>query len=65
MNQTRKFEVERLARKSGGDRYQEVVPTGEQPMIGTLYVNQSVTRTAGMALQTLYVTISTDSKTTA
>jgi len=62
MKLTRKFTLERPARKAGGDRYQEDVPQegDREPMMGTTYVNQSMSRTGGIPASTLWITISTE-----
>ena len=66
MKLTRKFTLERPARKAGGDRYQEEVPTDKEnktfgePMMGTTYVNQSTSRFSGIPANTLWITISTE-----
>jgi len=61
MKETRKFTLERPARKAGGDRYQEEeVPATVQQIMGTTYVNQSVSRSAGVPATTLWITISTE-----
>jgi len=60
MKLTRKFTLERPARKAGGDRYQEEVAPGEDPMMGTTYVNQSISRNVGIPASTLWITISTE-----
>ena len=59
MKHSCKFKLERPARKSGGDRYTEENQEGVQPVIGTLYVNQHVTRSAGIPASQLFVTVST------
>ena len=43
------FKLDQPARKSGGDRYEEITQPGEQPMMGRTYVNQSVSRPGGRA----------------
>lgn len=60
---TRKFTLERPARKAGGDRYQEEqgeTPATDQQMMGTTYVNQSMSRSAGVPANNLWITISTE-----
>jgi len=60
MKLTRKFTLERPARKAGGDRYQEETMQGVEPMMGTTYVNQSTSRSGGIPANVLYITISTE-----
>ena len=65
MKLTRKFTLERPARKAGGDRYQEEgaqgLPAGNsEQMMGTTYVNQSMSRSGGIPAPTLWITISTE-----
>jgi len=57
MKMTRKYMLERPARKAGGDRYIEQAGTGETPMMETAYVNQSVSRVDGTPKQMLWLTI--------
>ena len=47
MQITRQFKLDKAARKSGGDKYAELTPTGERPIMEFTYVNQSVSRPAG------------------
>jgi len=54
------FLIEKEARKSGGDRYKEVVPTGEPTMMGSTYVNQAVSRPNGQPVTKLEITIETE-----
>ena len=44
MKKTRIFRLERPARKSGGDRYEELVPKGAKPIMNQTYVDQSMSR---------------------
>jgi len=44
---THTFLLEREARKSGGDRYKEIVPTGDPTMMGSTYINQHISRPNG------------------
>ena len=67
MKLTRKFTLERPARKAGGDRYEEQIEhggdhpmLGDPPMMGTTYVLQSMSRSAGIPANTLWITISTE-----
>jgi len=60
MKLTRKFTLERPARKAGGDRYQEEVPSSDVPMMEIAYVNQSMSRTGGIPSSNLWITISTE-----
>ena len=60
MKLTRKFTLERPARKAGGDRYQEDLVQGEEPIMSTTYVNQSMSRSVGIPYNTLWITISTE-----
>lgn len=61
MKLTRKFTLERPARKAGGDRYEEQIEHGgDQPMMGTTYVNQSMSRPVGVPATNLWITISTE-----
>ena len=64
MKLTRKFTLERPARKAGGDRYKEEVPTEGQtfgePVMEIAYVNQSMSRSGGIPTPTLWITISTE-----
>ena len=55
------FKLDQPARKSGGDRYEEITQPSEQPMMGRTYVNQSVSRPAGRTqpVPTLTITIET------
>lgn len=58
MKLTHKFNLEKPARKSGGDKYAEEIPTGEPTMMEFTYVNQAVSRTGGIPKPTLFITIS-------
>jgi len=60
MKLTRKFTLERPARKAGGDRYAEEEHQGVQPMMGIAYVNQGVSRTGGIPAPTLWITVDTE-----
>lgn len=60
MQLTRKFKLERPARKSGGDRYAELVPPNEPQMMGSTYVDQSLSRESGNPAEFLTITISTE-----
>ena len=62
MKLTRKFNLERPARRAGGDKYAEEVPQegDREPMMGTTYVNQSMSRSAGIPATNLWITISTE-----
>ena len=60
MKLTRKFTLERPARKAGGDRYQEDLVQGEEPTMATAYVNQSMSRSGGIPANNLWITISTE-----
>lgn len=44
MKVTRTFLLERKAASSGGDRYKEKVEPSEEPIMGSTYVNQSISR---------------------
>jgi len=58
---TRKFTLERPARKAGGDRYEEQIEHGgDQAMMKTTYVNQSMSRSGGIPANNLWITISTE-----
>jgi len=64
MKLTRKFTLERPARKAGGDRYQEEVEKhGDFEIMGIAYVNQSVSRFGSIPASTLWITISTEAPT--
>lgn len=58
MKLTRKYMLERPARKAGGDRYIEQLDPGVTPMMETAYINQSVARADGTSKQMLWLTIS-------
>ena len=61
MKLTRKFTLERPARKAGGDRYKEEEDTvGHNPIMGIAYVDQSVSRTGGIPAPTLWITIESE-----
>jgi len=60
MKLTRKFTLERPARKAGGDRYQEELVQGEDTMMDITYVNQSISRSGGIPANNLWITISTE-----
>ena len=60
MKLSAKFTLERPARKTGGDRYQEEVSQDVEPMMGTTYVNQCMSRPGGIPVNTLWITISTE-----
>ena len=47
MQTTRQFRLDKAARKSGGDKYAEITPSGEKPIMEFTYVNQSVSRPSG------------------
>ena len=57
---THTFTLERPARKSGGDRYEEVVPNGDPTIMGRTYVNQSISRPAGVPVASLEITITAE-----
>lgn len=59
MHISRNFTLERPARRSGGDRYEEQVPVGEEPIMGMTYVNQSISRISGSPVNELTITITT------
>jgi len=62
MKKTRKYVLENSARRAGGDRYMEQVPQegDREPMMETAYVNQSMSRSAGLPANNLWITISTE-----
>lgn len=62
MKKTRKYILEQPARKAGGDKYMEQVSQegGREPMMETGYVNQSMSRSAGIPANNLWITISTE-----
>lgn len=59
MKETRKFNLERPARKAGGDRYQEIEESDKPIILGTVYVMQSISRSAGIPANSLTITIET------
>jgi len=59
MKETRKFNLERPARKAGGDRYQEIEESGKPIILGTVYVMQSISRSAGIPATSLTITVET------
>jgi len=58
MKLKRTFTLEKAAGRSGGDRYLEVVPAGEYPMMGSTYLNQWVTRSTGTPEPELVIEVS-------
>jgi len=59
MKETRKFNLERPARKAGGDRYQEIEESGKPIILGTVYVMQSISRSVGIPATSLTITVET------
>ena len=59
MQVTRTFQLEREARKGGGDRYTQL-PSKEEPSINeTIYIDQQVSRKEGKPRKTLVITVET------
>jgi hypothetical protein len=61
MRATRIFEIERPARKSGGDRYQEVPIAGEPVIMKAVYILQAFSRSSGSIAEKITITL-TDGK---
>jgi len=60
MKITRKFTLERPARKRGGDLYLEDFKHDELPIMQQTYVHQSVSRSGGIPATVLYITVATE-----
>jgi len=59
MKKTFKFNLVKLAKGSGGDKFEtdEITPNGKPY---TIYIPQELTRTAGLSVDSMYITFNSD-----